>query len=37
MDEMFDSMLTRSTAVGMLMTRPHDDLAPLIDRLDGGT
>ena len=27
-DEMFDSMFTRSTAVGAC---PHEDLAPLID------
>ena len=30
-DEMFDSMFTRSTAVGILMACPHEDLAPLID------
>ena len=28
---MFDSMLTRSTTVGVLMAWPHDDRAPLID------
>ena len=29
--EMLDSMLTRSTTVGILMACPHDDRAPLMD------